>query len=541
MKKWKGFNFLIFILAVLSNNLCANGSASLQSATAQGRQNVNSDTIVNIHDFNISGDSTTDYTLQIQQVLNDHDNVYFPAGKYLISKSLVLNDHQTITGDGPSSVLLAPDGAGAEGSFAFMTIRSKKNISISNMGMELRNTPKFSVTAVKAINVAYLKIKKVNAINCGIVETWVDQKKYSYDQIPVLDKAGSPDEVSNFFIEVDSCSGVGAKQGIAEHTTGILLSYANHWKVTNSTLTGYDHGVQWWGGDSNPARNGDTINIRKSKNGVVHNVDVKNIRGGGIWGSMGEDVTVSACSVSYCKDVGIDFEGCYNSKAVDNHVENCINGGLATFHYNKNILFDKNNVVQDNPGHALARIYNAAQRQDNGKVVFQNNTFTATKGIGFIDQRGPSRHIEFLNNVLNNVVLNLSFNNNNFILIKDNTLNITRKVASRKYFIKAGRTHYHGKVVIETNHINSTVKQDSSLYAISVHQSDYNTSPVNYLKNNKIEGLSNHIKIEWTGANGGVVSKTYIETDKPIPDTSVVKIDNGKRRSELYINNKRQP
>ncbi len=539
MKKRQSIYFVGIILLLLLNNFDSINANTL--STGKGNpQAIIKDTLVNIHNFNIIGDSTTDYTAQIQQVLNNHDQVYFPAGTYLISKSLALNDHQVIVGDGLSSVFLAPKDAGTKEAFAFMTIHSKKDISVSQLNTVLQQTPKFAATTLKAVNVAYLSIKKVNAINCGIVETWVDTQ-YAYKQIPVLNNTKGVDEVSNFFIEVDSCSGLGAQQGIAERTNGVLLYYANHWKVTNSTLKGYNHGIVWWGGDSNPERDGDTVNIRKSKDGLVQNVVVSNIRGGGIWGSMGEDVVVKACNVSYCTDVGIDFEGCYQSKAIDNVVANCVNGGIATFHYNKDILFDSNKVFQDNPGHVLARIYNAAQRQDNGSVTFERNTFTATKGVGLIDQRGPSRHITFVDNTLSNVVLNLSFNNNHYILIKDNTFNITRKAAAYNYVIKAGQTHFGGRLTIEANQINNLAAQDSSLCAISVHQSDYNSSPTNYLRNNVVEGLPKRIRIEWVGANAGTASRTYIVSDTPLPDAAIIRIEKGGKKSELFINDKRQP
>lgn len=543
MRKFWQFIFFSFVFSTLSISLYAISSKGMLHNIGNPSSTLKSewvDSLVNIHDFGIFGDSTTDYTDQIQKVLNAHNGVYFPPGKYMISRSLVLNDNQIILGKGPASTFLALEGAGATETFAFMKITGKKNISVSNISVELKHVPKFAVMAITAINAVYLKIKKVRAINCGILETRLGRPKHRYGTVPVVDNAEDIDSVSSFFIEIDSCTGIGATNSIAKHTIGVLLRYVNNWEVTNSTLKGYYHGIEWWGGDSNPARDGDTVNIRKSKNGLVRNVIVDRIGGGGIWGSMGENIIVENCRVSNCGDVGIDFEGCYNSQALNNFVENCNNGCLATFHYNKNILFKNNVSIQDNPKHSLARIYNATQRQDNGKIVFQNNTFTAIKGVGFIDQHGPSRHIEFIKNTLNNVVLNLNFNNNKYILIKDNTVNITR-ATPYSYLIKAGQTHHNGLLKIEGNQITSTAKQDSSLYAISIYQSDYNSSPTNYLINNKIQGISNQITIEWAGANRGVTTKTHIKSEQPIPNSSLKKVDSGRRPSEVYINGEKQP
>lgn len=495
------------------------------------------DSTVNITHFGIYGDSLTDYTDQIQEVLSRHSSVYFPAGTYIISQSLRLQSGQTLTGVAAKTTFVAPASAGRDSVFAFLTVEKKDDIAIRNIRMVLPQVPKFAATALRAIQVTHLTIKQVHAVNCGIVETWID-RSYRYRHVPAPQE-GVPDTISNYFIEIDSCVGVGAVQGIAPRTTGVLLRYANHWTVKNSRLKGYYHGVQWWGGDSHPARDGDTAKVRKSINGLIHNVVVDSIRGGGIWGSMGERIRVEACRVSHCTDVGIDFEGCFHAIALHNEVKNCKNGGLATFHYNKNVVFEQNQVVQYDPEEALARIYNATQRQDNGKIVFRDNTFTAVNGVGFIDQHGPSKHIVFVNNTLHNVVLNLNFNNNHRLLIEHNSINITRPIVSFDYMLQAGQTHRRGVVEIKNNHIVSKVAQNSHVYAISIYQSDYNSSPRNYLVNNTIEGLAHQFRIAWAGNNPGIAAQTYIESEDSISTTAIKKVDTGKKPSEIYLNGKR--
>ncbi|MBQ9359240.1 MAG: right-handed parallel beta-helix repeat-containing protein [Abditibacteriota bacterium] len=98
-------------------------------------------------------------------------------------------------------------------------------------------------------------------------------------------------------------------------------------------MEGYSHGIQWWGGDSDVRRGGEHKNFGYLRNGVIENCRCSDIEGGGIWGSMGENIQVRGCSVSLCNDVGIDFEGCLDSGAEDCLASDCRNGNYSTFQY----------------------------------------------------------------------------------------------------------------------------------------------------------------------------------------------------------------
>lgn len=100
------------------------------------------------------------------------------------------------------------------------------------------------------------------------------------------------------------------------------------------------HGIQWWGGDaasSNAVATGDLT--------ITGNV-VQNVSGGGIWGSLGERVSVVANVVNGSGDVGIDFEGSRHSSAVGNCVTNCTVAGISVYYGCTNLTITGNTVQQ---------------------------------------------------------------------------------------------------------------------------------------------------------------------------------------------------
>ena len=494
------------------------------------------DSTINVNDLGVYGDGRTEQSDTLQGILDAYTNIYFPPGEYSINKSLRLRSHHQISGS--DSTVLVPTGEGAiADEFSFFTIRSAQNIRLEQLTFYAEDNPERTVYAVSARNVHYFTIESVTAINCGVAAV-IEQEGYRYAAIPDTLSSEAFRQVGNSHVIIRHCRGEGARQGLPRRTTGVLIQYADDWEITHCSFTRYRHGIQWWGGDSNPARDGALNKVRKCRNGLISHVRVDSVRQGGIWGSMGENITVEHCEVARCGDVGIDFEGCYRSQAVNNYVQESSNGNLAVFFYNRNIRFAHNRSVQSTPEYPHARIYNATQRPENGQITFDNNVFMNTQSVGYIDQRGPSNRIIFTQNSLHNVVVNFSFNNNKYVEIKYNTFLITRPLVSYAYMVKAGQTHYGGEVLIEKNHILTAAPQPDTVYAISLYQSDYNHSPTNRVIHNVITGLPRQVKTEWAGKNAGFAAKTYIQTARPLLREAVRKIDTGARTSSLYVNDK---
>ncbi|WP_158825920.1 right-handed parallel beta-helix repeat-containing protein [Mucilaginibacter lacusdianchii] len=478
---------------------------------------------VNVNKLGISGDGKSDVTTKVQQALAKYKSLYFPKGTYLFSRSVELTSGNIITGI-TGTTFTNRAGFIGEG---FFVANAKTNIAISTITFanKVLGKPVYALLLNDACR--QVSVSRITASQCGILHSVVSNA--SYRQIADGQRSGSSS------ITVNNCTGTGTAV-----VMGIYLEYANSWKVLNSTFTGYHHGVEWWGGDSNPQKDGALSNPRLSKTGQVTNVTVSSVTEGGIWGSMGDGITVSRCRVSNCGDVGIDFEGCFNSQANNNTVSNCRNGALATFHFNKNVVFNGNKVSQTNATYPLARINNSAQTPDNRTITFTNNTFTAVKGVGAIDQHGPAQSIRFSHNKLSNVVLDLAFNNNQLVQIDHNTFTITRPAPSRSFIIKAGDTNSNGRVVIENNTLSQPATLNAQMTGIYVTQFDYNSTPVNVISNNILTGLKKPYKIEWNGQNGGVTNKTYITTQQKLSPAAIEKGGQAKNAPEIYINGIKQ-
>lgn len=147
---------------------------------------------------------------------------------------------------------------------------------------------------------------------------------------------------------------------------GINLTFSQRGVVSGNIVDTANHGIQWWGGDAALTSVVGTDSIVISANVV------RNIGGGGIWGSLGAYISVTGNSVTNCGDVGIDFEGCQDSTATGNSVRNATNSGLSVFFASTRIRFTGNTVIND-----IANGYGfkAFSAQTNTFIAVDSNTF----------------------------------------------------------------------------------------------------------------------------------------------------------------------
>lgn len=175
--------------------------------------------------------------------------------------------------------------------------------------------------------------------------------------------------------------------------SAICLRYTSDSIVAENNTSGYGHGVMFWGGDSASDGSG----VRKSQRITIANNVINDVGQGGIWGSMGREITVIGNTCRTGGDVGIDFEGCQMSSATGNTVENFANGGLTTFFSSTDVLFSSNVVEQDS---ASGAAYKAFGPGASVRVHVSGNIFrTANPAIAaiFTDQ-GALADSAFVNN-----------------------------------------------------------------------------------------------------------------------------------------------
>ncbi|WP_370290224.1 right-handed parallel beta-helix repeat-containing protein [Nocardioides sp.] len=166
----------------------------------------------------------------------------------------------------------------------------------------------------------------------------------TYSSITTAGPGGTPGTVTDLLL--DSNTGI--------HTAGIEnrggrafieLRYIERARIQGNDNDGYFHGIMWWGGDS--AVDGGTplgSNPRRAKDiTIVNNATRNNF--GGIWGSMGQDVTVAGNNVRDVTDVGIDFEGCFDCTATGNTVRNATYACYAVFFGCKRVTFSGNTGI----------------------------------------------------------------------------------------------------------------------------------------------------------------------------------------------------
>ncbi|MGQ7297604.1 right-handed parallel beta-helix repeat-containing protein [Quadrisphaera sp. KR29] len=153
---------------------------------------------------------------------------------------------------------------------------------------------------------------------------------------------------------------------------GVAVVFSSHGVVSGCTVEGADHGIQFWGGDAAKEPLGTGGDPAHAVVGLtISGNTVRDVTGGGIWGSRGRAVVVRDNTVERCGDVGVDFEGCTASRATGNRVTDAGNAGLAVFYGSTACTFARNRVVQSGAG-AGFRAFGGGTSTG---VVVRENTF----------------------------------------------------------------------------------------------------------------------------------------------------------------------
>jgi hypothetical protein len=464
-----------------------------------------------VDSFGAIGDGIVDDTLALQNAFDygyRHKSkiINFSKNKnYRITKTINVASNIVIEGK-KSSITL-------DRSFYDKSIRHypiilasfKKNIIIRNVsfictssiayGIIIRSSSNIKIVSSKAIGASLLysgvpsnlKYKDISSVNmCR--------------NILVLDCYGLGNtDLRNNDLSLDGC---------------IHFTYTDGFSAIKNHISGYRHGISWWGGDAYHLRDGALSNQRKCVSGHIEKNDLNKIKGGGIWGSMGQKINIFSNNVSNCGDVGIDSEGSFSIFIHKNVVKNCTNGCITTFYFNKNISIVENIVYSDIPGQYLLKIYNAAQTFDNKDITVRKNLFTYKGKVGNAFLGGDNCETLIINeNKFLNTAISLIGNNNRYITITNNIIEFNRAIKSDLGFIAVGNTHSQGSLYLTKNRIQMLSQIKTKTTALYILQSDYNSNANTFIRDNVISGFLNIFSLLNMSSNSGIVPKFYIENN----------------------------
>jgi len=297
-----------------------------------------------------------------------------------------------------------------------------------------------------------------------------------------------------------------------------LLSYVGGAQVSDVRYENVSHGIQWWGGDAGLLswQNGARANERKCSGLLIERALVEGAQGGGIWGSMGRDVTVRDCQVEDCRDVGFDAEGCD-----DVTFERCIsrngyNGCFATFFLNDGIRFVDCQGIVDNKDWPLFRTYNVTQSNaDNRNIMVEGGRFECLdpSGPSTIDcASGPVRELTITGARLDNVRIDTASLNMHHTRIADNELVFATPLPTIAAIRAGGSQSLPGAIgsaMVVDNRIRYTAPPREAAaagepIAIEIVENDYNGAASSKVTGNIISGAF-AVGIALVNASGNAV------------------------------------
>jgi parallel beta-helix repeat protein len=212
------------------------------------------------------------------------------------------------------------------------------------------------------------------------------------------------------------------------HAQGIDLDTSSSGTVTGNSVDTALHGIQFWGGDSSVSS---IIGIAHL---VIANNRIKNVTGG-IWGSLGQYVTITGNDVDTCTDVGIDFEGCLDSAVTGNTVRNAKNGAYAVFYASSRCVFSGNVADQTTAGNGPGFKFFATAPGANTRITVRGNIFTGVaNGVTNDAASGSAASVTdslIADNdirVLTDSVAAVLIRDANRVRILDNTMHVTGHV-----------------------------------------------------------------------------------------------------------------
>jgi len=187
------------------------------------------------------------------------------------------------------------------------------------------------------------------------------------------------------------------------------IAYTIGFQIEDVTHDKGSSGVQWWGGDANI--DGAPANERKCRNGQIVRCSATDVIGGGIWGSMGQNIDIIEPRTVRCHDVGVDIEGGIDIRVINPYTEDCENGCLAIFFHASNVQFINPTVVCTANAFKPMGFYNTGYTARNVRISGGRMTGPAG-GVSITSASGQVANFKMDNIDLTNVGIDMHYNAN---------------------------------------------------------------------------------------------------------------------------------
>ncbi|WP_159839476.1 hypothetical protein [Burkholderia sp. 8Y] len=467
----------------------------------------------------------------IQAAIMSGTPVRLAAGHYRIDDTLALRSGSTLVGAGDATVLLWTKPVLGT-IFSIFAAERVTGVRLENFSV-VDSSGSMTGYVLAGYNVQHASVARLSARGLAIAAFLpAREAEDKYNRVTIeLSDAGFN---GSAYLSVTGCTAEDVAES-PDARAAVLFRYCVQWSVTDCSFANIPFGVQWWGGDSDPAVDGGIGNRRKCIDGKVTNVKAVHCIAG-VWGSMGDDVHVVRCEVDAASDVGIDFEGCVDCSASQNRVSHCKNGNLTIFWWNVGISFVENVSKQIRSDYPHVRVYNAAQDIRNRSLLVKSNRFSTEGAIGVVDTgSGCVESLTFEGNELLDTSINFVANNLRYVNVMRNRTVFTRLLLQPCCCaMQIGQLHNGGRAVVAENTLVSTVEQISPAIAIYLWSDDYNSDAEFTVVENSIQGFRIGLTTDNFGRNPGKTSIFFIENNR-FGSGVYRKLDHGSRPSQSFL------
>jgi hypothetical protein len=417
--------------------------------------------------------------------------VYFQAGTYTLAASVALPASTQLIADPDATV----DMGALDYAFSFT---GQTGLLIDGLRFAAADAKSEAIRLGSASN-------KITIRNC-VTQT----ARLVRSNVSTTYANGATDAVKDILVTGNVCE---TATSAAPSVGAIELRYAERAVISNNVISGFRHGIMYWGGNSNPANDGVLANTRKARDITITGNIVRDCALGGIWGAMGENIAITGNTVRDCGDVGIDVEGSFNASITGNTTANCGNGGIALFYFNRGVVVSGNSCSTNVDGQRLIALYNSATYTENKDVLITGNNLT---GVGVIALVGhdTAEDIVVSGNAMRNVRFQWDASNYRHMVITGNTM-LFDVVASALFaaILLFKPRDVTARQIARGNTVISTVTQPAGSMGIHAYSDSSNNSPTFVIESNTIVNFPTDIKTSQMSSNAGQTAYFHIRNN----------------------------